>query len=110
MASIGIKGDVCHIRFRYESSEFKKSLKTRGLAAAKAAVHIVEVASHRLVTGQVIIPPRVDVGDFILSGGTLTEAEEPRFKAVPNPSTVQLTVDYLNSASPRTVLSFESSS
>ncbi|MSR55674.1 MAG: site-specific integrase [Gemmataceae bacterium] len=109
MASIGIKGEVYNIRFRYQGSEFKKSLKTRDIAAAKAALHIVEVAIHRLLTGQVVVPPGVEAGDFILSGGTLTEPEEPRIKAVPKPSTAQLTVDYLNSQKQLQAPSYHSS-
>ena len=73
MANLGKKDGIFHIRFRYQGREFKKSLKIRDRGAAEAAKNLVELTTHRLLTGQIAVPEAVDVGDFILSGGTLLE-------------------------------------
>jgi hypothetical protein len=94
MANLGKKGDIFCIRFRYSGKEYKKSLKTRNPGAADAARHLIELTIHRLLTGQTVIPPSVDPGDFILSGGTLQKPVEPPVKAVAPPSTRKLTDEY----------------
>src|SRR4051812_45736331 len=78
MANLGRKGDVYVARFRYQGKEYKKSLKTTSLVDARAAMHGVEQAIHRLATGMAQVPPGVDPGDFILSGGTLKQAAARR--------------------------------
>jgi len=92
MANLGRKGDVYVARFRYQGKEFKKSLKTTSLADARAAMLGVEQAVHRLVTGLTQVPPGVDPGDFILSGGTLKQAAPRRANT---PSVAALIDDYL---------------
>lgn len=80
MANLANKDCVYLARFRYRGREYKKSLKTRDTAAAKAVIKIVELTIHRLLTGQLQIPADVDPADFIVSGGTRThpcEAAEP---------------------------------
>jgi hypothetical protein len=80
MANLADKGGVYLARFRYRVREYKKSLKSRDTAAAKAGINIVELTIHRLLTGQLQIPADVDPGVFIVSGGTWThpcEASEP---------------------------------
>lgn len=77
MASLGKKGDRFVVRFRYHGQQYKKSLKTRSAEAAKGALHSVELTLHRLLTGQSKIPDGVDVGDFIVSGGTWTPPAAP---------------------------------
>ena len=59
--------------FRYAGKQYKKSLRTRDPAAAQAACHLVELTIYRLTTGQLYLPQQVDVGDFIVSGGTRTK-------------------------------------
>ena len=74
MANLGQKDGIFHIRFRYLQREYKKSLKIRSRANAEAARSLVELTIHRLMTGQLSVPGmNVDTGDFIISGGTLTE-------------------------------------
>src|SRR5271166_1535877 len=58
--------------------EYEKSLKTTRKADAEAAMHAVERATHGLTTGMLHIPPGVDPGDFIISGGTLKQAARGR--------------------------------
>ena len=69
MANLGRKGDLFVARFRYQGKEYKKSLKTTRLADAQAAMHGIERAIHGLTTGLLQVPPGVDPGDFIVSGG-----------------------------------------
>lgn len=71
MPSLYRRADVHWIRFRFQGREFKRSLKSPSTADAAVANAIVVQTLHRLRTGQLPIPPGVDVGDFILSGGTL---------------------------------------
>ncbi len=92
MANLGRKGDVYVARFRYQGKEYKKSLKTTSLVDARAAMHGVEQAIHRLVTGMALIPQGVDPGDFILSGATLKQAPSRRANV---PSILALIDDYL---------------
>jgi hypothetical protein len=92
MANLGKKGDIYVARFRYQTKEFKKSLKTTSQADAKAAMHAIEQTIHRLVTGMLQVPAGVDSGDFILSGGTLKQAVPPRTNV---PSVAVLMDDYL---------------
>ncbi len=73
MANLGQKAGIFHIRFRFRGCEYKKSLKIREQADAEAARNLVELTIHRLETGQISLPPEVDAGDFIVSGGTLKE-------------------------------------
>src|SRR5205823_10990530 len=86
MANLGLKGGVYHVRFRLRGKEYKKSLKTRDESAARGALHLVELTLHRLHTGQLRVPERVDPGDFVVSGGTLVEPAEPEAPAGPAPS------------------------
>src|SRR3954470_19461458 len=78
MANLGRKGDIYVARFRFQGKEFKKSLKTSSLADARAAMHGVEQAIHRLITGMTQVPSGVDPGDFILSCGSLKQAAARR--------------------------------
>jgi site-specific recombinase XerD len=83
MANLANKDGVYLARFRYRGREYKKSLKTRDAAAAKAGINIVELTIHRLLTGQLQIPADVDPAGFIVSGGTWTP---PRKAAEPPPA------------------------
>jgi integrase len=94
MANINQKSGVFHVRFRFGGKQYKKSLKTRDRADARAALHGVEQTIHRLSTGQLHLPAGVDSGDFIISGGTLQPAAPAR---PPAPSTRQLVSAYLES-------------
>jgi integrase len=92
MANLGRKDGIYHIRFRFRTKEYKKSLKVRDRAEAEAAKRAVELTVHRLLTGQAVVPDGVDPGDFILSGGTLTEPAACRADV---PSLRDLVSDYL---------------
>jgi hypothetical protein len=97
MANLGKKGDVCCVRFRLRGKEYKKSLRTKDESAARGALHLVELTLHRLYTGQLHVPDRVDPGDFVVSGGTLLERVErtpPAEPAPPLPSTRELVSRY----------------
>jgi integrase len=74
MANMGKKSGVYHVRFRFNGKEYKKSLGIRIAGEAEAALHRVEVTLYRIKTGQLAIAAGVDPGDFIVSGGMLTEA------------------------------------
>src|SRR4051794_18481850 len=88
MANLGKKGDRFVTRFRYQDKEYKKALKTSRLADAKAAMLGVEQTIHRLTTGLIQVPHGVAPGDFIISGGTLREAVEPRRLAITLPALI----------------------
>jgi integrase len=96
MANLGKKGDVFVARFRFEGKEYKKSLKTSRKADADAAMLGIERAIHLLVTGTLQVPPGVDPGDFIVSGGTRQQADRPRKR----PPTLTAVIDeYLGNLS-----------
>jgi len=71
--SLTLIADSYSLRFRYGQKPFKRALKTTDKGEAEAA--------H---TGQLHIPAGVDVGDFILSGGTL----RPPVPASPPPAVI----------------------
>ena len=73
MANLGLKNGTYIIRFRHQGKEYKRSLKTRSDSDAAAAKNSVELTLHRILTGFVTVPNGVDPGDFIVSGGVLTE-------------------------------------
>jgi integrase len=112
MANLGKKGEVFCVRFRLRGKEFKKSLKTKDESAARGALHLVELTLHRLHTGQLRVPERVDPGDFVVSGGTLTEpaerAPEPE-PAPPLPATRELIDLYTAALKPLAAPSYHSS-
>src|SRR5215469_10701026 len=87
MANLGKKGDIYVARFRFAGKEYKKSLKTSQRGDAEAAMHAVERAIHGLTTGMLQIPPGIDPGDSILSGGTLRQVPRRR-QRVPSLETV----------------------
>ena len=69
MANLGQKNGIYLARFRYQSREYKRSLKTTDRKSAEAAMHRVEDALHRLSIRVITLPAGVDAGDFIVSGG-----------------------------------------
>src|SRR6476620_5247384 len=100
MANLGQKDGVYHVRFRLGGKEYKRSLKVRDRHEAATARNLVQVTLHRLRTGQLQIPNLVDVGDFVVSGGTLTTPPVPQEPVLevaaplPCPSTRQLAKQY----------------
>ncbi|MCY2987997.1 MAG: site-specific integrase [Planctomycetota bacterium] len=96
MANIGKKGNVFVVRFRFRDREFKRSLKTTDQREAEAARHAAEWTIHRILTGQVEVPPNIDVGDFIVSGGLLRQLPDVT-RAPPFPTTGELITRYLES-------------
>lgn len=111
MANLSKKGDGYCARFRLRGKEYKKSLKTRDESAARAALHLVELTLHRLHTGQLHVPDRVDPGDFVVSGGTLRAPVErpPVVEAAPLPTTRQLTELYTAALKPLVAPTYHSS-
>lgn len=87
MAHLTQKDGIYLVRFKHGGKHYKRSLKTRDRGEAKYALHRIEVAIHQLLTGQTEIPPGVDPGDFLVSGGTI--------KAPQRPPTIPPTVDEL---------------
>jgi len=73
MASLGKKDGIFFVRFRLQGKEYKKSLKIRSKSDAEAARNLVELTIHRVKTGQIVCPPTVELGDFIVMGGVRTE-------------------------------------
>ncbi len=107
--SLGQKAGVFHIRFRFRGRSFKKSLKTRDVATAQAALHLIELTIHRLLTGQIQLPDQVDPGDFIVSGGTLCAPIQPTPAPQRLPTLRELTREYVASEKHRMAPSYHSS-
>jgi integrase len=85
MANLGKKNGVYLARFRFLGKEYKKSLKTTDRKAAEGAMHRVEDALHRLAINTLAVPEGVDVGAFIVSGGTRQKpTAKHRTTAVPS--------------------------
>jgi hypothetical protein len=59
------------VRFRFLGKEYKRSTRSRERRNADAPRQAVEWTIHRLLSGQLSLPPNIDSGDFILSGGLL---------------------------------------
>ena len=83
MANLGRKGEVYVARFRHLGEEYKKSLRTTGLADIRAARHAVERAVHGLGPGLLQVPDGVDARDFIRREGSLRRAAPGRQAAPP---------------------------
>ncbi|WZP00369.1 site-specific integrase [Isosphaeraceae bacterium EP7] len=96
MAYLGKKGDTFVARFRHGGKEYKKSLKTTDAADARVAIKGLERAIHGLLTGLIEVPPGVDPGDFIVSGGTLRAPARSRRRA---PTLAALAASYLQGQS-----------
>ena len=96
MANLAVKNGIWLVRFRFIGKEYKRSLKTSSQREAEAAQRAVEWTTHRISTGQLQLPPDVDAGDFIVSGGLL---QKPLRNAAPVifPSTKSLIDRYLKS-------------
>jgi hypothetical protein len=95
MASLAVKNGAFLARFRFRGKSYKKSLKTRSTSDAKAALCIVELTIHRLTTGQLRVPTGVDIGDFIICGGTLTTPPPKAPSKEPTLTFAQLVKAYL---------------
>lgn len=77
MPSLSFKNGVHHVRFRYGKHSYRRSLKTESLSDAEGAMYAIKSVLHRRTTGTLQIPPGVDPGDFIVSGGTLKALKKP---------------------------------
>jgi integrase len=94
MANLGTKNGVYIARFRFCGKEYKRSLKTTVRKAAEGVLHRIEDALHRLAMHLITVPPGVDPGDFVLSGGTLiAPGSQPRDRPVRTPA--QAVPEYL---------------
>lgn len=78
MASLRSRKGHFHAVFRYGGKLYERSLNTEKDSLARQALGRVEGALHCLRIGQLKIPPNVDPGDFIVSGGTLQTVEPDR--------------------------------
>jgi hypothetical protein len=72
MTSLRLRGETYHAIFRIDKRQYERSLKTANRADADFVVHVIEQSLHRLRTGQQAVPPGVDPGDFVISGGQAT--------------------------------------
>ena len=95
MASLFRRADSIHIRFRFQGFEFKRTLKTQNQSDDDCARAIVEQTIYRIRTGQLPIRPDVDLGDFIVSGGTLLPPAPAAAEQLTVPSFTELKDDYL---------------
>jgi len=68
MAHLGKKGDWYLARFTWDGKEYKKSLKTKDQAEAKAMLRDLENRIHDLRRGRIQIPPNVAPEDFLVWG------------------------------------------
>ena len=93
MAHLYVRDELFYVRFRYQGKAYKKALKTRDKADAQAGLHGVEQTVHLLKIGQHKIPPGVDPGDFIVSGGTHTRR---RRRAAAIPTLARAVEEYLD--------------
>ncbi len=106
MANLGQKNGVFHVRFRFQGKEYKKSLKTRNREDAEAAVHGVEQTIHLITIGKQTIPSLVDPGDFILSGGCVSELQRHRRNT---PTVEQVVEEYLQNQTHKIAETYRSS-
>ncbi len=97
MAELIQKNQKYYVRFRLDGKRYKKSLKTTVESDAEGAKDIVNVCLYRIHTGQLIVPPDVDPGEFVVSGGTCTS---PKRQEVP---TLQELVDEFAASQKMTV-------
>ncbi|MFO0815100.1 MAG: site-specific integrase [Gemmatales bacterium] len=97
MANIRCIEGFYHVRFRYQGVEFNRSLKTSSPVDAMAGKNIVEQTIYRLKIGVLIVPAEIDLGDFIVSGGTMNKPIPQRVPSKPLISTATLMQDYLAS-------------
>lgn len=66
------------VRFRYEGQEFKRSLYTKHHRVALASLGQVEETLRLLKLGMAEVPPKVEVGAFIVSGARLRREKMPQ--------------------------------
>lgn len=93
------------VGFRIGEQKFKKSLETKDRSEAAAAKGTVEQTILALERGWTTIPPGVDVGDFLLSGGRMVSKPivqrvlmlrklfDAYFGSLPDGSLEELTID-----------------
>lgn len=93
--SLTLFSDSYSLRFRHGRKPFKRALKTTDKSEAEAALHLVGLALHRLHTDQLQVPTGVDLGDFILSDGTLTLPAPPSPPPAAAPGLTDLVDRYL---------------
>lgn len=104
MASLSRHGDVFHIRFRFRNRSYRRTLKTEAAQDAQGALHVVGKTIHQLRLGLLQVPPGLDPGDFIVSGGTLRPTV-----SLKQATTRELTALYLKAEQQRISESFVSS-
>ena len=84
MSTLGKKNGIYHVRFRYGSKSYKKSLKTHSDGDAQMALHDVERALIGLERRILVIPPNVDPAEFILCGGRIAPAPPQPALSIPS--------------------------
>jgi hypothetical protein len=95
MAHLSRKEGIYFVRFSFQGHQYKRSLRVRNESDAVCAKAIVEQTLYRLRTGQLPIRPDVDLGDFIVSGGTLLPPAPAAAEQLAVPSFTELKDDYL---------------
>lgn len=70
-ATLLLKNGNYYIRFRVLGIRYKKSLRTSDDRAALAAQALIEQTLQLIRLGQLTVPPDVDAGNFVVSGGNL---------------------------------------
>lgn len=93
MAHLDQRNGIYNVRFRLDGREYKKSLKTRDREDAAAALHGVEQTLHLLRIGKLVVPPEIDAGDYVVTGGAVKRLAD-RAKL---PSLAQAVTEYLDS-------------
>jgi integrase len=98
MPSLSNKNGVFHARFWYAGRQYRRTLKTNSPREAEGALYTIKSLLCRLETGALDIPPGVDPGDFIASGGTFRVSPQRTRPTEKNVVTVrQLFKEYLAS-------------
>jgi hypothetical protein len=93
MASLFRRAYSIQIRFRFQGVEFKRTLKMQNQSDADCARAIVEQTIYRIRTGQLPIRSDVNLGDFIVSGGTLLPPAPAAAEQLAVPSFTELKDD-----------------
>lgn len=78
MAHLTCRNGVFNVRFRVADKYFQKSLKTRDQGDAQAALYGIKQTLHLIKIGKLLIPKGIDAGEFVVSGGTATQASSPK--------------------------------
>lgn len=82
MSSLRLRNDTYHVCFRYGSRQYDRSLGTKNRSDARDALDRVQCTLQSMRYGHLRVPPGVDVGKFVVSGGVLVEPESSATSAL----------------------------